>query len=763
MTCCTPADGLLEIDALRPPAATSEEVFLASRDLGDGARQTDLSVPGVHCAACIGSVEKTLAALPGVESARVNLSLKRVSVKWRVVRGTPPDLIGALRAIGYQSHLFSMEEAATGLELSRLIKALAVAGFSAMNIMLLSVSVWSGADADTRHAFHLISAALAFPAIIYSGRIFYASAWLALRHGRTNMDVPISIGVLLAFALSLYDTIHNASHAYFDAATSLLFFLLIGRTLDHLMRERARSAVAGLARLAPVGATIIDPDGGRHYVLVSKIEPGTALFIAAGDRIPVDGVVERGDFQLDCSLVSGESAPRQAGPGVVVQAGLMNLTGPLTMRATARAEKSFLAEMVQMMEAAEGGRDRYRRLADRASALYSPVVHALALLSFLGWFSATGDWYLSITIAIAVLIITCPCALGLAVPIVQVVAARRLFERGIMVKGGSALERIAEIDAVVFDKTGTLTLGKPCLANRDEIAPSAMRIAAAIATHSRHPAAVAIAAAGIEREMPGQVFDSIEELPGLGLEARSGDALYRLGQPRWVFGRVPEDCEGAVSVSILTKNGAPIAKFAIEDRVRSDARETLHDLASQGFHVEILSGDRLPAVEGMAAQLGVGEFASGLLPSAKVTRIATLGASGRKVMMVGDGLNDAPALAAAYVSMAPATAADIGRNAADFVFFNESLSAVPEAIAISREARTLIRQNFALAAGYNIIAVPIAIFGYVTPLVAAVTMSVSSLFVVANAMRLRASSPKDPSMAASRTASTELRTVKVDG
>ncbi len=734
MTCCAPIG--VPPDGLSHPEATLEEIRLASRDLGDGTHQSDLSVPGVKCAACIAAVERTLAKLPGVEAARVNLSTKRVAVRWNTADGRPPDLVGALRGIGYEAHLFALEQDAKDPELARLVRALAVAGFCAMNIMLLSVSVWSGADAGTRQAFHLTSALLALPALVYSGRIFYASAWSALRHGRTNMDVPISIGVSLAFTLSLYDTLHNAPHAYFDAATSLLFFLLIGRTLDHMMRLRARSAVAGLARLAPSGATVVQ-DGRPLYVPVAEIEPGAAMLVAAGERIPVDGVVEQGMSDLDCSLVSGETAPRRATPGGTVQAGVMNLTGPLTVRAIARAEDSFLAEMVRMVEAAEGGRARYRRLADRAAALYSPVVHTLALLSFIGRLVATGDWHASTTIAIAVLIITCPCALGLAVPIVQVVAARRLFENGIMVKDGSALERLAEIDGVAFDKTGTLTLGRPALVNADEVAPAVMRVALGMTIGSRHPAAQAIAEAAAQRVGNVPAFDRIEEVPGLGLEARLGADTYRLGRPDWTTGQwARDDASAAASISVLARNGELLAVFELEDRVRHDARETVDRMRRQDLTVEILSGDRAPVVEDLATKLGICDFAAGLLPAEKVAWVAAHEAAGRKVLMVGDGLNDAPALSAAYVSMAPATAADIGRNAADFVFLNESLSAVGDALGISRRSKRLILQNFGLAVGYNALAVPVAVMGYVTPLVAAVAMSLSSIIVVANAMRL---------------------------
>jgi Cu2+-exporting ATPase len=709
--------------------AAREEIRLASRPLGDDLFQTDLSVPGVHCAHCIRSVETGLQRLAGVEAVRVNLSTRRASVKWR--GQNPPDLLGALDELGFAGHLTEADTDRSDPELGRLIRALAVAGFSAMNIMLLSVSVWSGAEAPTRHAFHWISAALALPCLLYSGRIFFLSAWSALKCGRTNMDVPISIGVCLAFGLSLYDTVHNGPHAYFDAATSLIFFLLIGRALDHVMREKTRTAVRGLARLEPRGATVLREDGRRDYVQVEAIAPGMRILLAAGDRVPVDASVEQGIADMDCSIATGESAAKSVGPGSPLQAGMLALSGPLVVSATARSDNSFLAVMVRLMEAAEGGRARYRRLADRAAALYAPVVHATAFASFLGWLAATGDWHTAITIAIAVLIITCPCALGLAVPIVQVVAARRLFDNGIMVKDGSALERMAEIDTVAFDKTGTLTRGKPRLVNAEVTEPRFLAIAAGIAALSKHPLSQAIAAEGTSAHEPP--FD-VAERAGLGIEARLGDDTYRLGRADWA---VDNAADAGATGTVLSRNGECVARFDFEDTPRPRARESVDALRRSGLHIAMLSGDEPSVVVATAARLGIDDCAARLLPAEKVARLEGMASDGRKVLMVGDGLNDAPALAAAHVSMAPANAADIGRRAADFVFLHNGLDAVPSAFAISRQASRLVRQNFALAIAYNAIALPIAIAGYVTPLIAALAMSFSSVLVVGNALRLK--------------------------
>jgi P-type Cu2+ transporter len=726
MSCCAPDAGL--VLQAQAPTLSDAEIRLSARKLGDGISQIDLSVPAIHCGACIQAVESALARLRGVTGARVNLSTRRVSVRWEGEQ--VPPIVDTLTRIGYPPHVFGDGDIARDDMLAELLRAVAVAGFAAANIMLLSVSVWSGAEGATRDLFHWVSALIALPALIFAGRIYYRSAWSVLRHGRMNMDVPIAIGVTLAYAMSLYETITHGSHAYFDAAVSLLFFLLIGRTLDHFMRNRARQAVIGLARLAPRGAIVIAGDGSREYRQIDEIRPGARLLIAAGERIPVDARVVDGASDMDCSLVTGESSPRAVGKGAVVRAGTLNLTGPLTLEAVAAASDSFLAEMLRMMEAAEGGRARYRRIADRVSALYAPVVHLTAFLTFLGWMFVDGDWHQAITVAIAVLIITCPCALGLAVPIVQVVAARRLFERGVMVKDGSGIERLAEIDFVAFDKTGTLTLGRPLLTNQADLAPSALALAAELAAHSHHPLSQAIArhAAGATR---AGAFTDITEYPGCGIEGSHGGAVWRLGRAGWATAD-----DTAAEGTVLSRGGAEVSSFEFEDVLRADAVSTVSQLKAMVGPVEMLSGDTQRACRPIADLLQVDSYAARLTPGGKVDRIRQLGRDGRRVLMVGDGLNDAPALGMAHVSIAPASAADVGRNAADFVFLRESLAAVPFAIDIARRAGGLVRQNLGLAIAYNALAVPIAILGYVTPLIAAVAMSASSLLVIANALRL---------------------------
>lgn len=737
MSCCAPGtEGSLALNGGSSPSA--EELLLASRDLGHGLRQTDLSVPGVYCGTCISTIEGALRGHPAVEQARVNLSSRRVAIVWKEavagIKTDPAEFVGAIQSTGYQAHLFSASLDASDELRKQLIRAVALCGFASANIMLLSVSVWSGADAATRDMFHWISAMIAAPALIYGGRFFYSSAWNVLKHGRTNMDVPIALAITLSYAVSLWETIHHGAHAWFDATVSLLFFLLIGRTLDHIMRDRARSAIAGLARLSPRGAMLVNVNGSRDYRALDEIKPGDTIAIVAGDRVPVDATVTSGSSDIDMSIVNGESAPRRVESGDHLQAGTLNLTGSLTACVTASAKQSFLSEVIALMEAAEGGRARYRRIADRAASYYSPVVHLLALVTFLGWGIFGSDWKQAMLIAIAVLIITCPCALGLAVPVVQVVSAGRLFRRGVMVKDGSAMERLAEIDTVLFDKTGTLTSGRPRLVGSTDVPDTTMAIAAGLAAHSNHPLSRALYDAH-QGSIPS--YDTVSEIPGSGVEAVTASVTYRLGNRRFACpSDIGGDDAGTLSEVVLSQDGELLAAFAFEDSLRPGGADVLDRLGAWHISSEVVSGDRKTAVRLLAERLGIDRWGAELSPRDKAARCVTLAGEGKRVLMVGDGINDAPALAAAHVSMAPATAADIGRQAADFVFMHESLEAVPFAIETARRAGQLIRQNFALAIGYNIIAVPVAIAGYATPMIAAIAMSTSSLIVVANALRL---------------------------
>ena len=699
----------------------------------DGTSTCLLSVPAMHCGACLATIERAVSGCEGVVSARVNLTLRRVRVTFAPPNADPRPVVATLARLGYPA---TPIEAAEALQddgqAAALLRAVAVAGFGAMNIMLLSVSVWAGAEGATRQTFHVVSALIAVPVALYAGRPFYRSAWTALRARRLNMDVPITLAILLALALSLFETARGGPEAFFDAAVTLIFFLLIGRYLDRLMRDRARSAVTGLARLAAKGAIRLGPDGGQDYVPLEAIAPGMVLRIAAGERLPVDAEVLRGASDLDRSLVTGESAPVATGVGDALEAGTLNLTGALDVRVLRAADASYLAEMMRLLEAAEQGRGAYVRLADRAARLYAPVVHIAAAATFLGWLLATGgDWTASLFVAISVLIITCPCALGLAVPVVHVVAAGRLFRAGIMMKDGSALERLAGIDRVVFDKTGTLTTGQPVVTGGGPEAQGAREAARTLALASTHPASRAVAA--YITAAPVSV-EALREVPGCGIEGIFRGRHARLGHSRWVgeIASEPADAAGPA----FAFDGTPATVFRVAETLRPGAREAVAALCAAGITSEMLSGDRRGPAERVARAAGIAHVGHGATPAGKIARLAELRAAGHRVLMVGDGLNDTAALAAADVSMAPASASDAGRAAADFVFTRERLDAVSMAHEVAVRALWLVRQNFGLAVVYNCIAIPLAVAGLVTPLIAALAMSASSILVVANALRL---------------------------
>ncbi len=695
--------------------------------------QIALSLPGIHCSACIATVERELNAHPGVEVARVNLTLKRAMVK--AAPGlSAADLIPVLERAGYEAHeldpgaLSATQADKAGRDL---LMRLAVAGFASMNVMLLSVSVWSGAADATRDMFHWISAAIALPAIAFSAQPFFANAWSALRVRRLNMDVPIVLAILLALITSLWETALSGKHAYFDAALTLTFFLLAGRYLDYRTRAAARSAAEELTALE-VPRAIRVVSGVEEEVAVATLNVGDLVLVRPGGRMPVDGEIVSGQSELDRSLLTGETLPVFAETGLTVSAGEVNLTGPLTIRATAVGEDTSLHRMADLVAIAESGRSRYTSLADKAAKLYAPGVHILSALSFVGWFIYSGDVRTALNIAAAVLIITCPCALGLAVPAVTTAASGRLFRKGMLIKHSTALERLAEVDTVVFDKTGTLTSGTPELTNLGDHSRADLEVALALAEASSHPLSVALTQAAREAGIKPATLKDITEVPGYGTEGTYHGQRVRLGRAAWTGAE-----EGDQTAAWLSIAGqAPVA-FLFSDSLRLGAAEAVQAFRDAGKEVILISGDTQGAVQALADKLGIQKWIAQALPQDKAKHVQNLSDQGRHVLMVGDGLNDTAALAAAHVSISPASALDAARVASDIVLLGNDLSPISDACDTAVKATKRIRENFRIATVYNIIAVPLAVAGLATPLIAALAMSTSSITVSLNALRVR--------------------------
>lgn len=704
---------------------------VAKEDVKDA--QIALSLPNIHCQGCISVVERGLNAHPGVHDARVNLTLKRAMIAAEPgLRAA--DLIPVLEALGHEAHELdpgALSTIAADRAGRELLMRLAVAGFAMMNVMLLSVSVWSGATDATRDMFHWISAAIAIPAVAFSAQPFFRNAWSALSVGRLNMDVPITLAIVLALVTSLWETSLSGEHAYFDAALALTFFLLAGRYLDFRTRAIARSAAGELAALEVPRATRV-VDGIERDVPVAEVSVGDLVLVRPGGRMPVDGEIVSGTSELDRSLLTGESLPVFAEPGLAVSAGEVNLTGPLTIRATAVGQDTSLHRMADLVAIAESGRSRYTSLADKAAKLYAPGVHILSALSFVGWLVWSGDMRVALNIAAAVLIITCPCALGLAVPAVTTAASGRLFRRGLLIKDATALERLAEVDTVVFDKTGTLTQGTPELTNPGDFSPDELAVALALALASAHPLAVSLRKAALVRGIEPAPVSDVSEQPGYGTQGRYQGQLVRLGRAAWVGAD-----QGTQTAAWLAIGDAPPRAFLFNDALRPGAADAVQALQQAGKTVLIMSGDAKSVVGALADRLGITDWTAEALPGDKAARIARLGEQGHKVLMVGDGLNDTAALVAAHVSISPASALDAARVASDIVLLGQDLAPIAEACETARKATMRIRENFRIATVYNLIAVPLAVAGLATPLIAALAMSTSSITVSLNALRLR--------------------------
>ena len=706
-----------------------------------GKARLELAVDGITCAGCMRRIEAGLAAVPAVTRARVNLTDRRVAVEWAAGKPDPARVVDRLAELGFKAYPFepARAEAEEAQAAAALLRRLGVAAFAAMNIMLLSVAVWSGNVTDItpeqRDFFHWLSALIALPAAAYAGQPFFRSAVRALAARSLNMDVPITLGVLLALGMSVFETLGHAEHAYFDSAIMLIAFLLAGRYLDRNMRRRTRTFAGNLAALRAETAVKFLGNGEIREVAIESIRPGDLVLVRPGERIAVDGLVSEGRSDVDQSLITGETAPVAVAKGAAVYAGTTNVTGTLQVQVSAAAG-TLIDDIKRLLERAVEARSRYVRLADRAARLYAPVVHVTALATVLGWLAAGATWHDAVVTAIAVLIITCPCALGLAVPAVQVVASGALFRAGVLLNAGDAIERLANVDTVLFDKTGTLTLPEPEVVNAAGLAPPLLALAGRLALSSRHPLAAAIAlAAGAKVPLAGAV-----EEPGQGVHADLDGVEVKLGRPTFCGAARAADAAAQADPDaslIGFACGDERYVFAVRQRLRADAAAVVGRLKRAGIAVEILSGDRATAVAPVAAALAVEGWRAGMTPADKIARIGALKAQGRCVLMVGDGLNDAPSLAAAAASLSPVTAVHLSQATADAVFLGERLAPVAAALRIAAKARRLMRANLWLAAVYNIVAVPLAILGFASPLVAALAMSGSSLLVTANALRAR--------------------------
>ncbi len=697
----------------------------------DGRCSLRLAVEGMTCAGCAFKIEKLLNANENV-NARVNLTEKRLTLVWSGDDARGNDLIEKATGLGFRfSPIKTSEEG--DRQTRELMRAMAVAGFSSGNLMIFSLALWFSTretmGGSTRDLMYWYSALIALPTVVYSGMPFFRSAWGALKSGRTNMDVPISVAVILTTATSLFEAVRGGQHIYFDSAVMLLFLLLVGRYLDAKARAQTRSAASDLLMLMGGTAAVVDPAGQVSRIPAADVRAGMTLLVTKGEKILADGISPR-DLTVDAAALTGETLPQVVTAGAPLLAGMISLGDAAQVQVQKSQTDSLMSDIITLMQKVEQGNARYVNLADKIAGWYTPLVHALALATFIGWWKLGGiDWQQALLYATTVLVITCPCALGLAVPVAQVVAGRSLFRNGMLLKSGDALERLAQVDTVIFDKTGTLTSGAITFENRDDFTPAERSLIAGLAVASRHPLAIAAA-----RASETKIIIAATEIDGKGIEASYQGDVVRLGSAAFTGADTAGD-DDKMEMWFVIGQAKP-RRLIFSDRAHDDAADAVSDIADT-CRVIMLSGDRPSAARHIAEKVGISEFHAGIDPKKKYEIVEQEMNAGHRVLMVGDGLNDAAALTRAHVSMSPSTAMDITQNAAAIVYQKKGVRSVMTAIKIARKTQAIVRQNLVLSLGYNVVAVPLAMAGHVTPLVAAIAMSVSSLMVVFNALRLK--------------------------
>ncbi len=717
------------------------------REAGEHEKEASLLIDGVTCAACVWLIEQSIARLAGVSAVSLNYATRRARVRWDSRAITLSVILGAVAGLGYSAHPYDAGRAEERLRRERgiLLWRLFIAGFSMMQVMMYAVPVYiaeSTMTPDIEQLMRLASFVLTLPVALWSAVTFYSGAWRDLRRGRVGMDVPVTLGIVIAFAASVYATWTASGDVYFDSVSMFVFLLLGARFLEMEARAKAVRTQERLVRLVPATAERILGDGSGERIAAAALRPGDLVRVRPGEAIPADGIVVEGGSKADEALLTGESRPVAKRPGDTLIGGAMNLDGVVTMRVTRIGEDTVLASIVRLMDRAQTGKPRIAQLADHVARWFVAVLLVLTLATFAVWWRI--DPQQALWVAVAMLVVTCPCALSLATPAALTAATGSAYRAGVLVTRGTALETLARATHFVFDKTGTLTSGRMALAGVRTLAAESpaqcLALAAALESWSEHPVGRALVA---EANGVHPVARGVSAATGQGIEGSVGGRLLRIGSPAYVAGlhgqALPPDLEcvpDAIAVVALGDDRGWIALFLLDDVVRHDAAALVRDLVAGGARVSLLSGDRRQRVAHTAFELGIADYAGGATPADKLAYVAGLQAQGAVVAMIGDGVNDAPVLARAQVSIAPGSGTELAQVSADIILLGDRLDVLAGTVRNARRTLRVIRQNLGWTMAYNAVALPLAMAGLVTPLIAAIGMSTSSLLVVLNALRL---------------------------
>ncbi len=716
-------------------------------------REAALILEGITCAACVWLNERHLARLPGVLAVHINYATHRARIKWDERRVHLSDILQAVSRIGYLAHPFDPGRHQRKLENDRrvLLRRLGVAGVFGMQVMTLSVALyvgdWSGVETQYRRFFYWISLLLTLPVLLYSAQPFFRSAWRDLRRFRTGMDVPVSLGIGTAFAASLWTSVTGIGTVYYDSVCMFVFFLLTGRYFELAAHKRATESSEALVQATPATATrlvVRDGQTAEETVAVAELQRGDRVRIRPGEPVPADGTVTEGRSSVDESLLTGESLPVTRTAGQALVGGSINIESPLVARVEKTGPDTILSSILRLLDRAAAEKPRLAQLADRVASGFVAVILLLAGAVALYWWRHDTALWLPATIA--VLVVTCPCALSLATPTALTAATGHLTRLGLLITRGHALETLARATHVVFDKTGTLTRGRLRLRTTRRLSgmteTECLALAGALERHSEHPIARALVAAA---PSAAPAATDVVNTPGAGLRGTVGGDLFFIGTPAYIGEQTGLSADAAV-LDELRRHGETLvlfagreklhAAFALSDELRPGATELIAELKRRGLTVLLFTGDHETAARRVAASLGIDDPVWDLRPADKLERVRALQRRGAVVVMVGDGVNDAPVLAAAQVSVAMGGGTAVAASSADMILLSQQLPHLADGMSVARRTLRIIRENLGWALAYNLLAVPAAAAGYVTPWMAALGMSASSLLVVANALRL---------------------------